>query len=121
MGLFSSAPPAPAAPKPSADGAFEAPNRTERRHCWEARDGYFACLDRNNIIDSIRNSETANSKCGKEDQEFERNCATSWVQYFKKRRVMEYNRDQTLEKLKAEGAQPMPVGGPPGGVPPGSN
>lgn len=30
------------------------------------------------------------------------------VQYFKKRRVMEYQREQTLQKLKAEGAQEMP-------------
>lgn len=30
------------------------------------------------------------------------------VTYFKKRRVMEYQRNQTLEKLKAEGAKEMP-------------
>lgn len=30
------------------------------------------------------------------------------VQYFKKRRVMEHQREQTLQKLKAEGAQEMP-------------
>lgn len=36
------------------------------------------------------------------------------VTYFKQRRVMEYNKKQTLEKLKAEGARSMPEGmGPP--------
>ncbi len=30
------------------------------------------------------------------------------VTYFKKRRVMEYQRNKTLERLKAEGAQEMP-------------
>lgn len=32
------------------------------------------------------------------------------VQYFKKRRVMEYKRNEALEKLKTEGAQPLPGG-----------
>jgi cytochrome c oxidase assembly factor 6 len=30
------------------------------------------------------------------------------VTYFKKRRVMEYQKAQTLEKLRAEGAKEMP-------------
>ena len=33
------------------------------------------------------------------------------VTYFKKRRVMEYQRDQTIKKLNAEGAQPMQTTG----------
>jgi len=37
------------------------------------------------------------------------------VTYFKKRRVMEYQRNQTLERLKAEGAQEMPGQLGPGG------
>ena len=43
------------------------------------------------------------------------------VTYFKQRRVMEYNKKQTLDKLAKEGARPMPEGaGPPGvqGKPP---
>lgn len=31
------------------------------------------------------------------------------VTYFKKRRVMEHQRDLTIKKLSAEGAQPMDV------------
>lgn len=35
--------------------------------------------------------------------------------YFKQRRVMEYNKKQTLERLKAEGAKGVPEGiAPPG-------
>jgi len=37
------------------------------------------------------------------------------VTYFKKRRVMEYQKNQTLEKLRAEGAQEMPGQIGPGG------
>jgi len=37
------------------------------------------------------------------------------VTYFKQRRVMEYNKKQTLEKLAKENARPLPEGvGPPG-------
>lgn len=67
------------APKPSHDGGFIAPDRSQRAKCWEGRDGFFACLDKNNIIDSVKNSEKAASLCGKEEQAFEKNCASSWV------------------------------------------
>ncbi|KAL1303144.1 hypothetical protein AAFC00_006575 [Neodothiora populina] len=92
-------------PKPSHDGGFIAPDRTQRAKCWEGRDNFFACLDKNNIIDSVRESDKAASLCNTENAAFEKNCASSWVQYFKKRRVMEYQRDQTLKRLEAEGAK----------------
>ncbi|KAI9642418.1 hypothetical protein NHQ30_009223 [Ciborinia camelliae] len=108
MGLFGTSQASLPPPKISADGAPIAPDRSQRSQCWEARDAYFRCLDRDGIIDSITENVKAEKSCGKEARGFEKNCATSWVQYFKKRRVMEYQRDQTLRKLKAEGAQEMP-------------
>ncbi|KAF7924313.1 uncharacterized protein EAE98_007364 [Botrytis deweyae] len=116
MGLFSSSTPASLPPpKIGADGAPIAPDRTQRSRCWEARDAYFKCLDKAEIIDSITEKDKAEKACAAESKGFESNCATSWVQYFKKRRVMEYQRDQTLQRLKAEGAQEMPGQiGPPG-------
>ncbi|KFZ12544.1 hypothetical protein V501_04155, partial [Pseudogymnoascus sp. VKM F-4519 (FW-2642)] len=38
------------------------------------------------------------------------------VTYFKKRRVMEYQRDQQMKKLRAEGAQEIPAGSVPPGI-----
>ncbi|KAJ5033568.1 uncharacterized protein L3040_008680 [Drepanopeziza brunnea f. sp. 'multigermtubi'] len=116
MGLFSTSTSAALPPpKISSDGAPIAPDRTQRAHCWEARDAYFACLERNDIVDSIGESARAAKACKREGEAFEGNCASSWVTYFKKRRVMEYQRTKTLEKLKAEGAQKMPGEiGPPG-------
>ncbi|KAK4971245.1 hypothetical protein LTR66_011448 [Elasticomyces elasticus] len=106
MGWFSSSDAtAPTAPKPSSDGGYIAPDRNARAHCWEARDAFFQCLDRNSIIDSIKEKDKAAETCGKEGQVFEKNCASSWVEYFKKRRVMEYQRDLTLKRLDAEGAK----------------
>lgn len=80
MGLFgSSSSNSLPAPKISADGTPIAPNRSERQKCWEGRDGYFKCLDRNNIIDSIKDEKSAEEHCKPESKEFERVCATSWV------------------------------------------
>lgn len=134
MGWFSSAPAAPPPPKPSNDGGFIAPDRSARAHCWEGRDAFFKCLDRNNVVDSVKDDAKARAECGKELEGFEKNCASSWVcgnkvlsrrssstssrsfgrmlilfqvQYFKKRRVMEYQRELTLRQLDQEGAQPM--------------
>ncbi|KAK2625952.1 hypothetical protein QTJ16_005264 [Diplocarpon rosae] len=108
MGLFSSSSPSLPTPMLSTDGAPIAPDRTQRARCWEARDAYFECLDRNEIVDSIKESGKADKVCKSEAGRFEGNCASSWVTYFKKRRVMEDQRNKTLEKLKAEGALKMP-------------
>ena len=66
-------------PKRSSDGGFEAPGRDQRAHCWEARDEYFRCLDRHDIVDAIKNHKEAAANCEKESQSFEQDCATSWV------------------------------------------
>lgn len=66
-------------PKASGDGGFIAPDRTARARCWEGRDSFFACLDRNKIIDSVKYSEKASTVCGKELEQFEKACASSWV------------------------------------------
>ena len=69
----------PPVPKISSDGAPIAPDRTQRAKCWEARDVYFRCLDKNQIIDSIKEGGKAAKVCGNESKEFEANCASSWV------------------------------------------
>jgi len=63
-------------------------------------------------VDSIKEGEKAAKECAVEGKAFEANCATSWVVYFKKRRVMEYQKAKTLQKLAAEGAQELPPGSP---------
>jgi len=84
MGLLSSPPPShasPTAPAPSPDGAYIAPDRNARQHCWDARDCFFACLERNGIVDSITEKEKTNEVCGRENQKLEGECAKSWVCY----------------------------------------
>jgi cytochrome c oxidase assembly factor 6 len=81
MGWFSS-PSDDAGPKKTADGAFVAPTKSTRQKCYESRDAFFECLDRNNILDSVNSKkgrDAAAKACGPADQAFEKNCAHSWV------------------------------------------
>lgn len=87
-----------------------APTRAERQRCWEARDGYFACLDANNIVDALKEEKKAAKVCGKEGVVFEQDCATQWVTYFKKWRVQEMQKQKRLKELEAQGAIKMDVG-----------
>ncbi|KAF2466820.1 uncharacterized protein BDR25DRAFT_293306 [Lindgomyces ingoldianus] len=98
----------PGGPKKTSDGAFEAPNKTNRAKCYEARDAFFECLDRHNILDSINTKggqAAAKQACGIADQEFEKNCAHSWVEYFKKQRVVNYQKEQTIRRIEAQGGE----------------
>ncbi|KAL8729161.1 MAG: hypothetical protein Q9166_004900 [cf. Caloplaca sp. 2 TL-2023] len=97
--------PSPQSPKPSADGAFIAPDRNSRAKCYEARDAFFQCLDKYGILDAIKEEDMAKKACGDAEKIFGRECAGSW------RRVMEWKKQQTLDKLQAEGAW-VPEGAP---------
>ncbi|KAJ5773570.1 Cytochrome c oxidase subunit VIb [Penicillium paradoxum] len=88
----------------ASDGGRIAPDRTSRARCWEGRDLFFACLDKNDILDGIKEDKKARQKCAKEVAEFEAACSQSWVKYFKEKRVMEYNRDKTIERIQKEDA-----------------
>ena len=71
--------PSAPAPEPSNDGGYIAPDRSARAICYEKRDAFFSCLDRNGILDSVKEDEKAKKACPAELKEFERNCASSWV------------------------------------------
>lgn len=80
MGFWSSSDKALSpAPRISSDGAPIAPDRSQRAKCWEARDAYFRCLDKNGIVDSLSEKDKAEKGCAVEGRGFEANCASSWV------------------------------------------
>ncbi|KAK3385043.1 oxidoreductase-like protein [Podospora didyma] len=85
------------------------PTRAERQRCWEARDGYFACLDKSGIVDPVKDDKKAAKACGTETAQFERDCATQWVIYFKKWRVQDIQKKARLKELKAQGANKLDV------------
>lgn len=82
MGLtdwFSSSKPESPAPQPSNDGGYIAPDRSTRAQCYEGRDRFFECLDRNDILDSQKDDDKSRKQCPTELKEFERVCPASWV------------------------------------------
>lgn len=110
---------------------YQPPKREERKHCWEARDNYNACLDRHEIVDPVIYAAVASAKCGRESEAFEKDCASSWVaftpkpynvfrftmlnnyiqvQYFKQKRVADFQKAEKYKKLEEEGAIPAGQG-----------
>ncbi|KAI1812833.1 oxidoreductase-like protein [Poronia punctata] len=83
-----------------------APDRTERKHCWEARDNFYRCLDKHDVIDSLTGDgkKTAEKECAQENKAFNENCASAWVTHFKRYRVADIQKKKMLEKLQKEGA-----------------
>ena len=59
-------------------GKSETPDptsRADRQKCWESRDGYFACLDRANVV----KPGDEGTACADVKKIYEKNCAKSWV------------------------------------------
>jgi cytochrome c oxidase assembly factor 6 len=80
MGWFSFGSSGPQSEK-AADGGRIAPDRSSREQCYNGRDLFFSCLDRNDIIDAIKNDGEARKKCAKEIAEFESACSKTWVRF----------------------------------------
>ncbi|KAI5917742.1 cytochrome oxidase c subunit VIb-domain-containing protein [Camillea tinctor] len=91
-----------------------APDRTERKQCWDARDSYFRCLDSQNVIDALgpTGRKQAEKHCAAEGRAFDQNCAAAWVTYFKKSRVAEFKKKATLQRIEREQAGKVAVRGP---------
>lgn len=60
---------------------YRPPGRQTRAKCWDSRDVFNECLNRNNILDAIKDKDAADKVCGKESDLFEKNCASSWVSF----------------------------------------
>ena len=82
-------------------------DRVSREKCWKGRDAFFACLDRNGVVDPLsqKNVDTVGKECGREKGEFEEGCVATWVDYFCKKRVMEIQRAQLIEDAQKRGVQ----------------
>ena len=114
------------------------PTRAERKKCWDSRDIYFGCLDKHSIIDVTKAEGEAAAKkaCGAENALIERDCAAQWVcslhdtlytgtngqvAHFKKYRVANYQKEQRLAALRAQGANEVQIQSGPGDTIPNPN
>lgn len=84
MGFFGLTPSADEKRKEEVRTGARAPDRTERKQCWDARDGFYRCLDKNNVVDSLSadGKKIADKQCATEHKAFEDNCASAWVRLF---------------------------------------
>ncbi|KAI0886501.1 cytochrome oxidase c subunit VIb-domain-containing protein [Annulohypoxylon maeteangense] len=116
MGLFGFFSSADEQRKQEVRTGARAPDRTERKKCWDARDDFFKCLDKHDVLDSTKGDgkKIAEKQCAKEHKGFEDNCATAWVDYFKRFRVADAQKKQTLKRLEKEGAGVVAVNDMPG-------
>jgi len=89
----------------SKDGGRIAPDRNAREICYESRDIFFECLDKNDILDAIKEDDKVRRVCPQEVTAYEKDCARSWIKYFKEKRVMEFNRDRTLQRIQEDDAK----------------
>lgn len=55
------------------------PLRDKRKVCYQARDSFFTCCDKNGIEDPLKDVITVQRLCRREKQRFEYDCISSWV------------------------------------------
>ncbi|ORZ07486.1 cytochrome oxidase c subunit VIb-domain-containing protein [Lobosporangium transversale] len=76
------------------------PSRADRQKCWKVRDAFFACLDQSNVVDP--SSPEAANICQDLRKNYHDACMKSWVEYFNKRRVLEVEQKEMLERMRAQ-------------------
>ncbi|RSH92667.1 hypothetical protein EHS25_008112 [Saitozyma podzolica] len=105
----------------------EAPNREQRAACWTARDAYFACLDKNGVVQAGEEGEGGRFARGRRrgmkglvggaGKERSVQGEGLWgqkgqtIEYFNKRRTLELRQRATVEAAaKAREANPANAG-----------
>ncbi|AAS52371.1 AEL313Cp [Eremothecium gossypii ATCC 10895] len=96
----------------AAEDQTRAPDKASRQRCWESRDAYFECLDSINVVNALDPTATPQVRrnCGKQEDSFHQNCVTSWIKYFKEKRVSDSKRDAMVAKLEEQGARRIELG-----------
>ncbi|ODV96934.1 hypothetical protein PACTADRAFT_39201 [Pachysolen tannophilus NRRL Y-2460] len=91
----------------SEDSSSQIPMRSKREKCWESRDLFNKCLDKYNIDNALdKNSiKIINQNCAEEDKQFNKDCAASWVEYFKGKRYVEIKKAKMLEQVEIDNAK----------------
>jgi cytochrome c oxidase assembly factor 6 len=55
------------------------PLRGQRQVCYQARDAFFKCCDKNNIENPLRDVGEVQGLCKAEKEKFEKDCISTWV------------------------------------------
>ncbi|XP_055387976.1 cytochrome c oxidase assembly factor 6 homolog [Condylostylus longicornis] len=78
------------------------PGKEERQKCWDNRDAYWACLDKNAPDHSSTSGEKIPDACAKLRKLFENSCPKQWVKHFDRKR----NYELFKERMK-QGYDPL--------------
>ena len=78
------------------------PNKVKRQQCWDARDKYWQCLDKNAPEYSTTSGEETPSACSQLRKLFEDSCPGQWTKHFDRKRTYE----QFKEKMQ-QGYDPV--------------
>lgn len=78
------------------------PDKSKRQKCWDARDEYWKCLDKNSPDYSATSGQEGPSECLKLRKLFETGCPAQWVKHFDRKRTYE----QFKEKMN-QGFDPV--------------
>ncbi|XP_050036354.2 cytochrome c oxidase assembly factor 6 homolog isoform X2 [Dermacentor andersoni] len=81
------------------------PNKEQRQKCWDSRDRYWECLD--------KNAENAN-RCTEMKSQYETHCPSQWVKHFNRKREYLQFKDKIENEGRAAG-KPTIVFVDPGG------
>lgn len=87
------------------------PLRSTRKKCWESRDKFFACLDGigvENALDSAH-KPAVKKNCSSQEAEFDRDCAASWVKYFKEQRYYSIKKEKFIKEMEEQGGTEIPI------------
>uniref|UniRef100_A0A0K8TPN8 Putative cytochrome c oxidase assembly factor 6 n=1 Tax=Tabanus bromius TaxID=304241 RepID=A0A0K8TPN8_TABBR len=63
------------------------PTKEERTKCWDARDQYWACLEKNDPTHSSTSGEDVPAACVKLRKLFTASCPAQWVKHFDRKRT----------------------------------
>lgn len=73
------------------------PDKQKRKQCWDARDEYWKCLDKNAPEHSTTGGEPEPTVCEKFRKLFAQECPGQWVTHFDRKRSYE----QFKKKMEA--------------------
>ncbi|XP_023223798.1 cytochrome c oxidase assembly factor 6 homolog isoform X2 [Centruroides sculpturatus] len=65
------------------------PNKDTRRRCWDSRDRFWECLDKN---------QNDLSKCKEYQQLYEAECPAQWVKHFNRKREYLQFKDKMINE-----------------------
>ncbi|SCV05061.1 LANO_0G17612g1_1 [Lachancea nothofagi CBS 11611] len=95
------------------DDQSKPPLRSSRKQCWESRDGFFQCLDKISVVNALesKHEDAIQKSCKTEEGKFEEDCATSWIKYFKEKRVVDYKREKFMQEMESKNGQQIDLSG----------